>query len=732
MTTPTKEESVKFLNTLFGLYFLMNDQLRSESIAAIKLGMPGQIAKSLDASFKAEMKKAVLGKEFDSELMSQSLKSIPGFEFSPPVAKLISRFYSYFRNQSGVAVKALAKASTSPVFPSWIRSGFLAEETSQSSVAEELKKFVREVSGESSTELSREDADALRENDPVSYKEYGLLRRKFNQAWKDAASNFVRSSGDPTVPMVDLIEYLDSKKMKYQIVPGFEGRVNADLEWFTADDERIGGVPSVMTFSHVEMNDDPQPGKYVFTAIPYEDSTGSKPKYFYRVSDALAKRQKKYSLVADVLPVIKKARSIWIKGIKVFDVSDPKTVAALMIELSYQFSSRIGGKGNSTAGSATYGLSTLRVGHVKFTSNGFTVSYEGKAGVFTNHKYVVKEATSRQVYACMKELVDGKSKDDFVFTYALKNGEHRTVNPSVVNQVFKKVVGNPDITIHKLRTLRATSMFGDMVDDYISKTKTPPTAKQLIAKSKEFALAVGKELNHVRTAADGEPRVTPTTALGSYIDFSVQANLFDHFGIPRPDYLVKLMGNHRIESSIRLLSAAMGEDEDEEPVEPSDESDTYSDEILDDKQSPEEDYDLPEEEDHHELMPDDSDDTSNEAEEPEDGPEQPDDEEDTEADESEEESRTPTLLSEENDNPEDSTEDNEDEPAEDPPTEELTEGEDEPSEVMNPQTEDSEPAEKDDSETDSPEGDSIDLLVEDMDTELLEEILSDPEAAIER
>lgn len=570
------------------------------------------------------LKQASTGKNVELKPLGKTLKMLIAEQpdmFSPAVTKLVQRFSLYFRAGTEGAAKGVQAASSSVVFPTWVRSAFEAKSIDQGNVTNELAAFVKKHGGKGSA-LDREAADELKASDPEEFRVYTRLRREFQQAWKNAASNFVRKSGEETVPMKDLLKYLNDNGMKHGILPGFTGRVNADLEWYDNDNNRIAGVPSTNVFTKVQMNPDPKPGKYVFTAVPPEGS-GSKPKYFFRAKDLRERRDAKFAMVAEVAPIIEHARKVWLSGIRNFRPEDVNTVAAVCIELAYQFASRIGTPGNSTKGQSTYGLSTILVKHIRFSNTGFVITYPGKDGIKASHKYVANDATSRMILGIMKDLVDGKQPTDPVFTVSTRNG-FVPLRVPVVTRVFRKVVGHPDITIHKIRTLKGTVLFNDLVDQYISKNRgKTPSPENVVSQWKTMGEAVGKELNHVRTSADGEQKVTHATALAAYIDVSAQQRLFDAFNIPYPASLLKALGKHRLESALMVL-AAEGEDDEgldesgeeapeeedpeasEEPLEPDDSVDTgepLTDESADDGAAEDAPEDEPEEEPTEEEKP---------------------------------------------------------------------------------------------------------------------------------
>lgn len=586
-----KQTQIAFLESLYAIYFNSAGEFAAKK-ANIQNAVTSAAAREVWNSFDSgedingmlnQIRKGqnIELKPFGVHIKKMLLETPDAF--GPAATTAALKFAAYFRTGSEGAARTIRKLSGSTVLPNWIRGGFAEKNIDQSSVANQLKAFVKEVTGKVGLSLTKDQAEELRAEDRVKYKEYLQLRKAFSDSWKNAAVNFIRDSGKETVPMKDLIKHLDSQSLEYSIVPGFTGNVglgpNSELEWYTPEGKRIVGVPTANFFSRVEMNKNPSPGEYIFTAIPATE--GSKAKYFYLAEDLRQRREEKFKMIQDIAPNIKNIRRVWLDGVRHFDLDDDKTIAALLLELSYEFASRIGTEGNSTKGQATFGLSTTLVRHLKLQPNGFTLTYPGKDGVNTSHKYTVRDATSRMVFNAVKDLVEGKKPGDPIFTVG--SSDWKPIRPAVVNHVFRKLSGHAKIGSHKMRTLRGTVLFTDLVDQFIAKNQGKTlSARQVEEAMKQMAAQVGQVLNHVRTSADGEPKVTGDTALNAYIDPSAQARLFDQMGTAYPKALVKRLGQHRLDSSALLVLAADEGPTDEEldQLEENVGDEAFSDEAL--------------------------------------------------------------------------------------------------------------------------------------------------------
>jgi hypothetical protein len=487
---------------------------------------------------------------------------------NPKVAELIKAFGLYFRAGSTGAWKKIEFASASPVFPDWVRTAFTKRVGDQSQVVQALKQIVRTLTGKDDIAFPDLDSAAkAKTKQPNLYKEYLKLRRQFNEIWKSELSNFVRSSGQPMVDMEDLEKHFKSIGMDDSLPTGFTGKIDANGVWYDKNGRKLNGVPSATIFPQVRMNPkaDPDPSEWVFVGIKADGSVGN---YYYPIEEIRKRKSEKFGKVADLSAVIDHVRSRWLTGIKHFSEEHKETVAAVELELLYQFSARIGTLGNSAAGKATFGLGTLLVKNVKLEDRGFEMRYQGKDNVATRHKYSETDAVSKMIVAAVHSLCAGKKPSEPLFTFKQSNGERKMVPPALVNKVFHVLGAPKGVTVHKLRSLKGTQIFNEEVAKLKARNVTfkgPADAMKVLT---AIATKVGKELNHVRRGIDGGQKATGQTALTAYIDVQAQVDFFEYFNLPLPAYLSKMAGRHELSTAI---TAAEGDESTKEET-PSEET----------------------------------------------------------------------------------------------------------------------------------------------------------------
>lgn len=397
----------------------------------------------------------------------------------------------------------------------------------------------KDKAGIKSCVISKDDAPAVKERYPEGYKEYLKLRREFNAVWKQELFFYCDDRETDKVPMEEFLEYLKEQKIEHTIPSGFTGIIGVNTKWYTEDGNLIEGVPSAVMFPTVKMNPNrSEDSPWVFMAVK-EDGTGGN--YFYTRDFKKASRTKKFEKVGELLHKIDDIRESWMEEILNFEPTNPNSVAAVILELLFQFSARIGSEGNGTKeGVKTYGICTLRKKHCRIVNGNLILSYLGKDGVKTKHVFKPKDENERWIVKIVECLADGKNPKDYLFTYRTGNEKDKPVRPNVVNKLFKEL-GSDSCTVHKLRTYQATKLALELIDklkQYRKHFHSQKDAKDALTK---IAEEVGKKLNHVRRTKEGTQTITGTTALTNYIDVAAQVEFYKHYDIPFPKNLEKLM-----------------------------------------------------------------------------------------------------------------------------------------------------------------------------------------------
>lgn len=543
---------------LYGLVVLfVTEKPLKEAFAAFKVPSLKRLSKSLP-SLERTMEQAVRG-NFDYEQLGEELR-VYALEYgkSPEarvaVRTLLSAFSLWMRTLSEPAFNLIHRNASSRVFPSWIATHFTREEINQTDVQKKLRSVMEQMTG--GRDLGFKDVELAKQKKiehPELYSEYLKLRRKFNDSWKIFLSNLIRQSGNKTIPMKEALTEFKKNNIVVTWPTGYSGRVDADGNWYTRFDEFVGSPPSGVMFPTVRMNESYKKGAsdYVYQGMRADGKPGN---YFYTRDAVRRAVANKFKKVNDFIPLVPKIRAKWVTMIKQFDVKDKRKVAALVLELLYRTSARIGSNTKNN------GMCTLLVKNYAAIPNGFRLKYLGKANVPTLHKVVGTDPLTKLIVKIVADLAENKGPKDRLFTFQNEKGKLMPLMPVTVNNVFR-ALGAIGITVHKLRTYHGTTLFNEECQKVFDKVKSFPSTKAALNAVKEIALKVGKQLNHVRMTSEGTATATPATALGSYIDRMAQIAFFQHYQLPLPNYLDKTIIDARV-----MITAAVEKIEEEGAV----------------------------------------------------------------------------------------------------------------------------------------------------------------------
>lgn len=466
---------------------------------------------------------------------------------SMALSAVLQAFVTWFRNGSPQALTKIEKASASTIFPTWVTKGFLKDDNrDQSESSASLRKLVNKMAGYDEPAFqSTEDAKAAKLAHPDLYQKYLELRREYNDVWKSAVSDIVRSSGMQTLPMQTVERALKKKGIIHGMPAGFTGKIDAICRWYDNEDNLLTGVPSAAMFPTVRMNESSD-SEWVAQAIR-ADGTGAG--YIFRQSDQIRNKMEKFERVRDFFPIVDKMRRKWVSLIKNFDPASPETVAAVVLELVFTFSARVGTGRGSTGGETTYGVSSLLKKHFSESTRGFILKYKGKDAVATKHVFNIESGIDKTIVEIMYGLAEDKKPNDPLFTYQLKNGDVRPITSQTVNRLFKALGAPAGVTVRNLRTYHGSRIFKEEVEKLYAKKASMANGKEATEYLESIAIKVGKALNHVRRTADGVENVTPATALANYIDVTLQVDFFQHYGLPLPARLEKMT---QVEAAVEL------------------------------------------------------------------------------------------------------------------------------------------------------------------------------------
>lgn len=449
------------------------------------------------------------------------------FEYSYNELNLLSVLGNYFRTDNPKAmekIRRLAGGLGDPQLAKIVLEPKAVGKVNHS----ELHDKVMDLVGRKDTALTLPEAQLLKETSPDEYDEYAELRKAHTKSAKEELLYFVRNSGKSKVPYSDAYDYLKSKGYNKILVPGFVGLIDDQGRIYTKDGEAIPTTPTPAVYEKIVMNTHMSEEEgWIAKAIKPD----GKQSYLYTENHRKEQNQEKYERVQDLGAKIKSIRNKWLTQVKAFSDEKPLTVAATVLEILYEFAARIGGKPGR-------GPSMLFVSQIKGDENGMVIRYLGKDSVKTVHKLVPSDPIQRLVIRNLMILMEGKANNDFVFTYKKGNRLVRLL-PADVNRAFHMFGAPAGVTVHKIRTIKGTTLFEQLAEAQLKK-RPPKSEQEAISIYKNLTEQVGKLLNHVRGVGSSN-KVTGTTAATSYIDTAAQLALFNAWGIRPPKSLEKLL-----------------------------------------------------------------------------------------------------------------------------------------------------------------------------------------------
>lgn len=437
-----------------------------------------------------------------------NLKSHP--DFSKQESKFLTLWYKYMRTEDEAARAQLIKlvGSITPELAKFFKSKVSANE--YTAIQAQLKSVIKDLVGKPQDLLTIEQSAKAREADPDTYKIYLALRRQLNANRDEVLAQLFRANG--RMKIADIKVELDKLGIDSNSVPDFNG-LQDEQGYYTIYGEPLNGKPT----GTCVMNPEYKKGSSVY--VLKCQAPGAKTFQAIYTKEAVQnKRSTKFEKVSTNIPKLEKAHKTWLKQMLAGNEE------ALVTEILYLTSARIGSVGNATAGSPTYGISTLLKKHVKIKGNSLVFNYPGKKGQTQIHtieasdkstKYIVNEISKR-----LKELKPSEP----IFT----------TNRTNVGKYVKSL--GLDITPHKLRTMHGTLLMKQLLDEQREILAKKPKDKTVLAAFKACALEVGKLLGHFAGS-----KLTGTTAIKNYIDPQVMVDFFNDYNVQLPPVVEALL-----------------------------------------------------------------------------------------------------------------------------------------------------------------------------------------------
>lgn len=387
---------------------------------------------------------------------------------------------------------------------------FVHEETDTSDVQSSLKKLVAKYNPQGGLIMPAEQLAKFVQHNKDKGKRhpdhdtYLAHRRELNAALKARLATIVRESGKPYLPLVDVLRRFKAEKVYNELPKDFVGNIDDQGRFYTT----AGKLIAVTISGEVRMNPAYDPKTDNGYVCEYTPAFAQAPTRAYTVDFKKERVEKKYSVVGQVLGKLETLTGKWLKDLR----KAPKTresCVAILCELIYETTARVGNDRAATDGKATYGATQWRVKHIKLTATRCDIKYPGKSGVIQHHVIHFNTPRLKLLATKLPGFLEGKKPDDYFIDFKGKPLSSNNIN------YYLKYLGFPvGFTIHKLRTARGTEMAYSILKD--APFDSGADAKAVNTWVENEMLKVGKALGHI----SGET-VTAATAIANYIDPSV-------------------------------------------------------------------------------------------------------------------------------------------------------------------------------------------------------------------
>lgn len=415
-----------------------------------------------------------------------------------------------------------------------------------------IKALVKQMGGTGLT-LSASLATVARKSvklQPV-YKEYNRVRRSAKEAFDISLRSFITANQGKPVDVSVAEKAMVKRGFELLFMPtasmGFDGKIgihNGAIALYTKGGTFIAG--NIPPGSKVRMNpkyNEEEDNTYIMTVTAPEAVT--KGNRIYSGKHKNVSVETKFKKAESLSKIIPRLLQTWYRDSK---DKEPKrrmhSTAALILYLT---GARVGSnaKGmSSKKGVAGFGILNLRASHVKVTSVNILIQYPGKKGMPQKHIIPLKDSVRKQLGRNVKDLIDGKHKDDMLFTLPSITGKAEVGINFASFSTYLKSNGFTQ-GAHKMRHVRGSELTEKLLEKYafkMSKTATTLAKRQAEADKymKETILSkVADLLGHKSALATGGFKAAWRTSITSYVNPQLVLDWYAERKLDTPNWVPK-------------------------------------------------------------------------------------------------------------------------------------------------------------------------------------------------
>lgn len=353
----------------------------------------------------------------------------------------------------------------------------------------------------------REKAKEIGSNLP-QHQDYLDMRRQRKAVADKAIANIVRASGEHILDVKEIKEKLGN--VQNDIPDWYVGKMDDKGNFYTETGLQLLNKPIGIGQMNPNYNPDDDNAYVCKYKAPFAQNFTN----VQTIKSRTEGRVESFGIVQSMLPDLQKYVKKWLPDLN----KGPGTLrgsCAVVCEIIYLASARIGSTRANTAGETTYGISTLLRKHLNFNDQRVIMTYLGKKAGKQKHVIKFTDQRTEMLRESIAEFIHGKKPSEYAFTFRGK-----PVSNSQINGYLRELGFPEGFTIHKMRKLKGTGMAKILMDKCPLGSRATDT--QVNKWIEDQCLKIGKELGHM----SGD-KVTATTAIANYIDPSVFAPVFE-------------------------------------------------------------------------------------------------------------------------------------------------------------------------------------------------------------
>lgn len=344
-----------------------------------------------------------------------------------------------------------------------------------------IRAVVKKLGGKGMT-LTKEQADKARMKAGTAaiYKEYNALRNQSKKMFTTAFMLMVNANNNLPFDVAVAEKKMRDKGFELMWLPtsstGFKGKVgvhDGKIAFYTTAGKLLSAAiaPGSKVIMNPKYDAETDNTYYMIVQAPNGISEGARS---YTAEYKRGSTKAKFAKADDVTRRLPEFIKRWQRDMKSEDIRTKMCGTLAMCQ--YLTGARVGSRTKRIAskkGIATFGILSLKVGHVSVTGRNIILTYVGKKAQAQKHIIKLDNATVKLMAKIFKELMAGKGKEERLFVMPSTVGSKIIeINWGIYDRYLKSMGFTQGS--HKLRHARGTAL----VEKLLTEKPWKPTAKE--------------------------------------------------------------------------------------------------------------------------------------------------------------------------------------------------------------------------------------------------------------